>query len=191
MTAQVLFIQGAGEGTHAHWDSKLVESLRSELGLDFAVRYPPMPNEGEPSYPEWKAVIEQELAVMADGVIVVGHSIGGTILIHALAEQPPERKIGAIVLLAAPFVGEGGWPSDGWEPQRDLGGQLQRGVPVFIFHGMADDTAPPLHAELFAREIPHGKLRLLPDRDHQFNNDLREVVAEIRSLPRVGNGVTR
>jgi hypothetical protein len=38
---------------------------------------------------------------------VVGHPVGATILVNALAEQPP-RGIGAIVLIAVPFIGEGG-----------------------------------------------------------------------------------
>src|SRR3954471_24411992 len=98
---QVLFIQGAGEGVHDAWDGKLVESLRSELGPTYEIRYPRMPNEGDPSYATWKAALERELAVLDDGVIIVGHSMGGTILINALAEHPPERRVGAILLIAA------------------------------------------------------------------------------------------
>ena len=48
MPRQILFIQGAGEGTHDAWDNQLVASLEAELGPDYAVRYPRMPNEGEP-----------------------------------------------------------------------------------------------------------------------------------------------
>jgi predicted alpha/beta hydrolase family esterase len=182
MKRQVLFVQGGGENVHADWDDKLVESLRSELGPNYDIRYPRMPNEDDPRYVTWKAALEKELAVLNDGAIIVGHSIGGTILINALAEHSPERELGAIVLVATPFVGEGGWQSEGWKPQRGLGEKLPRGVPVFLFHGLADDTAPPTHAELFSQAIPQAHLCLLPGRDHQLNNDLSEVAAVIRSL---------
>ena len=179
---QVLFVQGGGENVHADWDDKLVESLRSALGPNYDIRYPRMPDEDDPKYITWKAALEKELAALDDGAIIVGHSIGGTILINALAEQSPERKLGAIILVAAPFVGEGGWPSDDWTPQRGLGGKLPSGVSVFLFHGLADDTAPPTHAELHAQAIPQARLCLLPERDHQLNNDLGEIAAVIKSL---------
>ena len=179
---EVLFVQGGGENVHADWDDKLVASLRSELGSNYDIRYPRMPDEDDPSYETWKATLQKELAALNDGAIIVGHSIGGTILINALAERLPERKLGAIILVAAPFVGEGGWDSDDWTPQRGLGDKLPGGVPIFLFHGVADDTAPPAHAKLFAQAIPQSKLCLLPGRDHQLNNDLSEIAAVIRSL---------
>jgi pimeloyl-ACP methyl ester carboxylesterase len=40
--------------------------------------------------------------LLDDGAVVVGHSVGGTILINALAERPPGRKLGAIVLIGVP-----------------------------------------------------------------------------------------
>src|SRR5688500_2258808 len=109
---QVLFIQGGGAGTHDDWDNRLVESLGRALGLNYEIRYPQMPSEDDPSYTAWKATIETELAALDDGAILVGHSLGGTVLVNVLAEDPPEREFGAIFLISAPFVGEGGWPAD-------------------------------------------------------------------------------
>jgi predicted alpha/beta hydrolase family esterase len=48
-----------------------------------------MPNEADPTYARWKAALENELAKLHDGAIMVGHSIGGTILINVLGEEPP------------------------------------------------------------------------------------------------------
>jgi len=182
MKRQVLFVQGGGARVHDDWDSKLIESLRSELGPSYEIRYPRMANEDDPSYAIWKATLEKELAALNDGAILVGHSLGGTILINALAESPSERELGAIFLIAAPFVGEGGWQSDGWKPQRELSGKLFRRVPIYLYHGLADDTVPSSHAELFAHAIPQAHLCYLQGRDHQLNNDLSEIAAVIKSL---------
>lgn len=179
---QLLFIQGGGEGTHDEWDNKLVDSLSRELGPNFETRYPRMPNEDDPSFAEWKTALEKEFARLDDGAILVGHSIGATILVNALAQAPSKRKFRAIFLIAAPFIGEGGWPSDDMNPPRDLGARLPRGVPVYIYHGLADETAPASHAELYARAIPQAKVHRLPNRDHQLNNDLSEIAATIKSL---------
>jgi pimeloyl-ACP methyl ester carboxylesterase len=86
------------------------------------------------------------------------------------------------VLLATPFVGDGGWPTDDFEMPRDLGDLLPDGVPVHLFHGIEDDTAPVGHADLYARVIPHAQVHLMPGRDHQLGNDLTEVASVIRAL---------
>ena len=181
MKRQLLFVQGGGAGTHDEWDDKLVASLRRELGPTVEIRYPRMPNEDDPKYKVWKAALEKELATLDDGAILIGHSIGATILINALAESAPPRKLGAIVLISAPFVGDGGWPSEDFKPVADLGARLPRGVPVHVYHGLDDETAEPKHAELYARAIPQAQVHRLPHRDHQLNNDLSEIATMIAS----------
>jgi predicted alpha/beta hydrolase family esterase len=183
MKRQVLFVQGGGERAHDDWDSKLVESLRAALGPNYTIRYPRMPNEADPSYATWKATLEKEFATLNNGAILVGHSLGGTILIHTLAERLAERAFGATILIAAPFVGEGGWQSDDWQPQRELGGKLPGGVPIYFYHGLADDTAPPSHVELYAHAIPQAHICRMQGRDHQLNNDLTDIAVMIKSLP--------
>jgi pimeloyl-ACP methyl ester carboxylesterase len=178
-TRQILFIQGGGAGAHDQWDDKLVESLRRELGGGYEVRYPRMPDEGDPGYARWSAAIRREMTALDDAAVVVGHSVGAAILVHALAGQPPER-IEAIVLIGAPFVGEGGWLSDEFELSSDLGTRLPPGARVDVFHGLADETAPPSHAALYAAAIPQAQVHQLPGRDHQLNNDLSEVAEAIR-----------
>ena len=182
MKHQILFIQGGGAGTYDEWDNKLVESLRRELGPDYEIRYPRMPNESDPDYAAWKGMLERELAALDNGAILVGHSVGGTILVNTLAEQSSKLEYGAIFLIAAPFVGEGGWPAGDLNTPRDLGARLPKGVPVHLYHGLDDETAPPAHVELYARVVPQARVHRLPARDHQLNNDLREVAAAIRSL---------
>jgi predicted alpha/beta hydrolase family esterase len=179
-TRQVLFIQGGGAGAHDEWNDKLVESLRRELGGGYEVRYPHMPDEGDPSYARWSAAIRRQMSDLDDGAVVAGHSVGATILVNALAEQPPERGLEAIVLIAAPFVGVGGWPGDEFVLTSDLGAKLPRNVRVHVFHGLRDETAPPSHAGLYALAIPQAHVHQLAERDHQLNNDLSEVAEAVR-----------
>jgi pimeloyl-ACP methyl ester carboxylesterase len=180
----VLFIQGGGAGAHDEWDEKLAGSLRRELGDAYDIRFPRMPAEDDPSYAAWGPAISEATATLENGAIVVGHSIGGTLLIQTLAEQPPDVSLAAIVLIAAPFVGVGGWPGEEFELSSDLGALLPVGAAVHIFHGLEDDVVPPAHANLYARAIPPGRLHLLPGRDHQLSNDLGDVATLIRTLAR-------
>jgi predicted alpha/beta hydrolase family esterase len=182
MTTHVLFIQGGGEDVHDGWDNKIVESLERELGSEYTVRYPRMPHEADPSYRRWKAALKREFKRLDDGAILVGHSIGGTILIRTLADEPPELTIGGIFLIAAPFMGDGGWQSDEFEPLADLGGRLSEAVPIYLYHGSQDETAPLAHVDLYAQAIPLAIVRRLSGRDHQLNNDMSEVAADVRRL---------
>lgn len=179
---QVLFIQGGGEGTHDEWDDKLVDSLRAGLGPRFDVRYPRMPAEDDPSAATWVPAIRKELASLQDGAVVVGHSVGATLLVHFLCEASPTAALGAIVLIAAPFVGRSGWPGVEFELPSDPGAVLPPGVPVHLFHGLDDDEVPSAHAELYARAIPGAMVHLLTGRDHQLGNDLADVASVIRDL---------
>ena len=182
MPRQVLFIQGGGEGTHDEWDHKLVENLGRELGSDYKIRYPRMPNEADPKYARWRATIKKELARLDDGASLVGHSVGATILINALAEEPPDLALSGIFLLAAPFVGENGWPSKDIKPMSRLGKRLPARTPVYLYHGSEDDTVPFAHVSLYQAAIPEVLVRRVTGRDHQLNNDMSEVAADIRRL---------
>jgi len=179
---QILFIQGGGEGAHDQWDNQLVASLADKLGPTYEISYPRMPNEGDPSYAAWKTAIAKAIAALSGNPILVGHSVGATILVNALAENPLEKKLAAIFLIAAPFVGPGGWPSDDIKPARNLGARLPENTPIYLYHGSEDETAPIGHVELYRQAIPQANVRRLDGRDHQLNDDLSEVSAEILEL---------
>jgi len=182
MTKQVLFIQGGGAGAHDDWDCKLVASLTRGLGPGYDIRYPRMPNEGDPSYAAWKTALEREIAALDDAAVLVGHSVGGTILINALAEHTPRQELAGVFLISAPFVGPGGWPSEDIEPKRDLGARLPPATPIYLYHGSKDDTAPCAHVDLYKQAISHAQVRKLEGRDHQLNDDLSEVAADISRI---------
>jgi len=184
---QVLFVQGGGEGVHDRWDNHLVDSLRHELGPEYEIRYPVMPNEADPQFAVWKRALEKELAALEPGAVVVGHSVGATILVHVLADRTPPVDLGAICLIAAPFVGTGGWESGDIEPRPDIADRLPRDVPIFFYHGRDDDTVPFEHVELYARALPCAQVRRLAGRDHQLGNDLSETAADIRRLEQRAN----
>ncbi|MBS0422372.1 MAG: alpha/beta hydrolase [Proteobacteria bacterium] len=178
MPTPVLFIQGGGEGTHDHWDNKLVDSLARGLGHMYDIRYPRMPNEGDPQYAAWTDALFHELDSLEDGAIVVGHSVGGTILIHALSERKPKIQLRGIFLIAAPFIGAGGWPSDEFAARA----HFPECAPTFLYHGDQDETAPVAHVHLYAKAMPYAVVRVIERGDHQLNNELSVVARDIRSI---------
>lgn len=180
MSKQVLFIQGAGEGAHQE-DAKLAASLRKELGPDYDVRYPLMPNEDSPDA-AWKQCLAHEIVAMGDGAILVGHSAGATTLVMFLAESEFNQRFGGVFLIAAPFCGDGGWQIEGFALPTELSRRLPSGAPIFFYHGRDDETVPFAHVGLYAKALPQAVIRRLDGRNHQLNDDLSEVAADIRRL---------
>ena len=86
MKKQVLFIQVAGEGAYEE-DEKLAASLQDALGTEYHVMYPQMPNEESPEDRSWTSQISRELASLDDKVILVGHSVGGAVLLKYLLKE--------------------------------------------------------------------------------------------------------
>ena len=177
MTRRVLFIQGGGEGAH-EVDARLVASLAKQLGPDYEIHYPVMPNEASPDYPTWSRVLTEQLAHLGNGVILVGHSVGATIVVCFFAENQPKQKLAGILLIAPPFVGAGGWEIEDFAPPKDIGTKFPE-VPLYIYHGREDETVPFAHVDLYAAALPQAFIRRLDGRNHQLNDDLSEVARDI------------
>jgi predicted alpha/beta hydrolase family esterase len=179
---QVLFVQGGGRHVHDEWDSKLVASLRQALGPGYTICYPPMPNEGNPNPAAWKKAVDRELRKLSDGVILVAHSLGAAILIDYLADGNVQRRLAGVFLIATPFIGDGGWPSDDLRPTRKAAAALRDVAPLNLYQGRDDQTVPFSHVGMLAKALPNATIRRLKGRDHQLNNDLSELAHDVRLL---------
>lgn len=181
MPKQVLFIQGGGEGAHAI-DSHLATSLARRLGGQYEVRYPFMPNEAAPEYINWKTAILEELRALDDEAFVVAHSVGGAVVVRLLAEAGPPKALAGLFLVAAPYIGVGGWVIGGFETPADLEARLPQTLAIYLYHGTSDALVPLGHLQLYTKVLPRAYPRCLRDRDHQLNGDLSEVVQDIRAI---------
>ena len=181
MKKQVLFIQGAGDGAYEA-DEELVKSLQDRLGSEYNVRYPKMPDEEDQGYEVWKAQISRELAALDGEVILVGHSVGSSMLLKYLAEEKVEKPVAGIFLIAAPYWGAGGWQVDEFRLDEGRVSKLLKALPIFFYHSRDDDIVPFTHLALHAEKFSQATVRKFDGRGHQFNNDLSEVAADIKSL---------
>ena len=142
-----------------------------------------MPNEDEPDYDAWRAVILREADTIGPGAILVGHSIGASVLIKMLTDGGPRpASIAGVFLASSPFWHDHEfWRWDEARLGDDAGEYFPRAVPLFLYHG-EDDTAPVAHARMFAKLLPQAIVRRLPGRDHQLNGDMSEVARDIEAL---------
>ncbi|HEU5295481.1 MAG TPA: alpha/beta fold hydrolase [Burkholderiaceae bacterium] len=176
----VLFIQGAGEGAH-EVDAKLVASLAAHLGAEYSVRYPAMPAEGEPMYAAWASTLSRELASTEAGFVLVGHSLGASLVLRYLALNDVEPRPAAVFLVSAPFIGPRGWSGADFELPLRAAAKLGTTM-MFFYHGDADEVVPAAHVGLYEQAFAHATVRLLAARNHQLHDDLSAIAADIRLL---------
>ena len=181
MKSQILFVHGAGRGAHEA-DEKLAVSLGDALGTSYEVRSPKMPDEDSPEIEAWKDRILEELAAMDGEVVLVGHSVGASVLLKYLFEEAVEGPFARLFLVAAPYVGTGGWEVDGYALQKDFASGFPEGLPVFLYHGREDEVVPFEHLALYAEVLPRATVREIDGRGHQLDEDLSEVALDIRGL---------
>ena len=174
----LLFVQGGSAGAYAA-DAELATSLQRALGAGYAVRYPAMPNEDDPDYQAWKAEILNQLKTMGPDAILVGHSIGASVIIKLLTEEVP--AVNGVFLIATPF-----WHDDDfwqWKEAQlpaDAAARVPKTVPLFFYHGRADESVPIAHLEMYVRLFPGATVRRLDGMDHQLKGDLSVVAEDIK-----------
>ena len=183
MTEPVLFIRGGGGEVAYNEDRILAVSLQDALGSSYAVHYPKMPFDESVGYAGWKAEIAAELSALDEDVILVAHSVGGSILLKYLVEEPVEQRIRGLFLLAAPYFDGGGiWSDAEMKLPRDLAAMLPAIHRIFLYHSRDDQVVPFAHLARYAAQLPQATLRVYTGRGHQFGNDLTDVADDIRSI---------
>lgn len=179
MTSQrLLFIQGGGAGAHVQ-DAPLAASLQQALGDACELHYPRMPHEEDPQPGPWQRQITAALSRLQGPVTLVGHSIGGAMLLRYLAQETPPVHLGGLVLLAAPAWDGGPWAFDDLLLPDDLDGRLAAIPRLLLYHCRDDEVVPFAHLALHAAKLPRAVTVAMEAGGHQFGNDLSAVAADL------------
>lgn len=181
MSKQILFFHGGGGEDDYAADAKLVESLKANLGHEYSVAYPLLPDNGKPDLGR-REQIPREITGKSDGVILVAHSLGASMLLACLCEFEVRKRISGIFLLATPFwSGNEDWVKP-FQLQPDFAKRLDAKVPLYFYHCRDDEEVTFDHMRIYKQHVPWASFRELPVGGHQFNNDLSVVAGDIKSL---------
>jgi uncharacterized protein len=140
-----------------------------------------MPSEDMPDF-GWTRQIGQEIAAIKGAVILVGHSLGASMLLKYLSENPITKPIGGIFLLATPFWrGDEDW-QQGLTLREDFVDRLPKDVPIFLYHNRDDEEIDIAHLAVYAKKLPQASIREGASGGHQFGDDLTQVARDIQTL---------
>jgi len=178
---EVLFIHGGGDGGYQA-DEALAASLSKHLGANYNVRYPKMPDDKASPDFGWGEKIGSEIAATPGEVILIGHSLGASMLLKFLSENAVNRPIRGLFLLATPFwSGEEDWQK-GLKLHEDFGSALPKDVPIFLYHNRDDEEIDISHLAKYETKLPQAIVRASASGGHQFKNDLTSVARDIHGL---------
>ena len=181
MPRQILFIQGGGGREDYGADAILVTSLTRYLGGDYRIHYPLLPTESTPNFGRLEQ-IAREMELLPDPIVLVGHSLGASMLLKYLSEFPAQKEIKGVFLLATPlWKGPEAWKS-GFKLRPDFPCGLPEGLPLYLYHCRDDEVVPLTDFASYRTMVPGAVFREIQAGGHQFNNDLMAVAEDINRL---------
>jgi uncharacterized protein len=179
-TQQVLFIHGAGDKRHPEGSGALIAYLQDKLGTEYEVLSPDMPDPDHPRYEAWKPRVEKELARLDDNAILIGHSLGGSVLLKCLSQGAHHKRVAGLFLIATPYWGKDeDWQIE-WALPEDFASRLPRLSQIFLYHSRNDEHVPFAHLGHYQEKLPRATARALAGHEHSFTGGLPELVEDIR-----------
>lgn len=181
MGYEILFIQGAGEVTTAE-EQVIVNGLRAELGDAFTIIYPPMPDADYPSYSAWEDVLRTNLNSLSGEVILLGHSLGASIILKHFSREPVPDKVLGMILFGVPYWKDQNWDVSEYAIEDDFVANLSKLDNIHIYYSMDDGVIPYHQFESYQKLIPQAHWRVLSGMDHSYHGAIPNMVTDIRNL---------
>ncbi|MCX6714295.1 MAG: alpha/beta hydrolase [Candidatus Uhrbacteria bacterium] len=157
------------------------QSLQETLGDDFEVIQPRMPNANNAKYLEWKIWFEKHIPFMQDGVIFIGHSLGGIFLAKYLSEETLPKTIRATLLVAPPFNTETEHPLADFILSASLEKFEKQAGTIYFFQSKDDEIVPYANVESYTCVLPRAHLIAFEDRGHFHQATFSELIEVIKN----------
>ena len=154
--------------------------LRDELGEDYEVILPVMPNKTNARYEEWKLWMDKIVPFLNDDVILVGHSMGGSFLVKYLSENKFSKNIKAVFLVSAMFdYDDEGYSLQSFSLPEKLDLQTDK---IYLYHSKDDKVVPFRSMDNLKSKLPNAVTRIFEDRGHVNQETFPELATDIKDL---------
>ncbi len=157
-------------------------SLQQNLGEGYEVYLPKMPNSSNAVYKEWCIWFEKYLALLDDGVIFVGHSLGAVFLAKYLSEHTVMKNIKATLLVAPPFGRDLGEPLPQFSIITPLIKFQEQGGKIVIYHSKDDPVVDFAELAHYQEQLLTAEVKVFEDRGHFNMGNFPEIVKDIQLL---------
>jgi predicted alpha/beta hydrolase family esterase len=183
MKRTILFIHSAGsqEGEH-EGSNDLLRRLREGLGVGVTLLAPRMPSPDNPTYASWKKALDALIPTLPDEVVLVGHSLGGSVLLKYLSEEAFTPRIAGMVLIAMPYWGVQDWDVSEYMLREDFPTGLPAIRPLYLYQSDNDDVVSPDHVKYYATLLPTATVRTPAGMGHLFAKPCPELIDDIHGL---------
>ena len=159
------------------------DNLEKELGREFEVVLPRMPNAFNAKYLEWKIWFGKMIPFFENKVVLIGHSLGGIFLAKYLSENKFPKKILATFLVAAPYDDKNSDDSlADFILKKDLSLSQNQSEKLFIYQSQDDDVVPFADFEKYKKALPDANFREFNNKGHFRQKNFPEIVQEIRKV---------
>jgi predicted alpha/beta hydrolase family esterase len=158
------------------------ELLQDNLGSDYQVLAPSMPNKTNARYNEWRLWFESLSSIISDDCVLVGHSLGGVFLAKYLSENTFARRIKATVLIAAPYDDESIEDLTDFKIEKLSERFAQQAGRIIFYNGLDDPVIPMSEQEKYKKDLPSAEFNTLPAPDHFVRVDFPEFVSRLKEL---------
>jgi len=157
-------------------------SITADLGEDYEVLVPRMPNTTNAKYSEWSIWFEKIIPLLKNNMILVGHSLGGIFLAKYLSENEMPKKIRATVLVAAPYEELESEELASFSLPKSLSRFNDQVKKILLIQSKDDVVVPLDHVYKYQNDLPNSKVILLDDMGHFKQEHFPELVALIKNL---------
>jgi len=157
------------------------DNLQADLGENFDVLMPTMPNKTNANYLEWKIMFDKVLEIVDKEIIFIGHSLGALVLVKYLSENQITKDICSLHLVSGPFNSDGLDGEDlGRFPLSDnLSKVTSQASKIYIYHSTDDKVVPVSHATQYAKALDTDKIRIFNNLGHIKIEHFPELVSDV------------
>ncbi|MEI6850340.1 MAG: alpha/beta fold hydrolase [Candidatus Saccharibacteria bacterium] len=158
------------------------DSISEDLGNKYQVLVPRMPNSTNSRYEEWKTWFEKIIPLCKNGVILVGHSLGGIFLAKYLSKNNFPKKIKAVYLIAAPYEDLEFEELADFSLPNSLSKFNNQVDNIFLIQSKDDIVVPVDHVYMYNNELSNSNVVLFEGKAHFKQEHFPELVKLIKSL---------
>ena len=179
---KILFLHSAGPQHGDEGSSRLLSFIHDQLSPSFEIVAPRMPHPDQPDYESWRNALREIFKILDNDTILIGHSLGGSVLLKYLSEEPVDQRIRALYLVAVPFWGLDGWEVDEFKLGDDFAARLPEITNIIIYQSEDDQTVTSDHADEYASMIPSAEYYSLNGYGHVYWNGLPHLIKHLKQL---------